>query len=177
MKKTVISFGLIAGFLIAIMWFATSFIWIDENGKWDMSSGQLLGYINMLVGLSMIFIGIKQYRDRHLEGKITFGRAFKTGFYITLIASAIYVTGWMIFFNTSEVALSFTDQYIEHVSEKWAAANMPEAELNSKVEELRGQMEDYKNSPLMMIAWTFMEIFPVGLLISLISALILKRKN
>lgn len=177
MKKTVITFGLIGGLLIAIMWFATSFIWIDENGKWDLSAGTVLGYINMLVGLSMIFFGIRQYRDRHLDGMITFGRAFKIGFFITLIASAIYVIGWMIFFNTSEVAQSFTDQYIEHVSEKWAAANMPEEELNDKVEKLRGQMENYKNSPLMMIAWTFMEIFPLGLIISLISAFILKRRN
>ena len=129
----------------------------------------------MIISLSMIFFGIRQYRERHLGGKISFGKAFKVGFLIALVASVIYVIGWMIYYNTSEVAQNFPAQYLEHMKEKWAEAGMSTEQINTKAEGFARNMELYKN-PVIMAGMTLMEILPVGLIITLISALILKRK-
>src|SRR5687768_4884425 len=175
MQKTVITFGLISGFTLAILWYATTSFWIDDNGRMDFSKGELFGYINMIVALSMIFFGIRQYRERHLGGKISFGKAFKVGILITLIASAIYVIGWMIYFHTSEVAQTFPAQYLDHMKVKWASSGISPEEINQKALGFEKNMELYKN-PIIMAGMTLMEIFPVGLIVTLISALILKRK-
>ena len=175
MQKTVITFGLISGLIVVILWHATHSLWIDESGKMNMSMGSIVGYTNMLLSLSLIFFGIRQYRDRSLDGKISFGKAFKVGFFIALVASAIYVIGWMIYFNTSELAQTFPDQYMEYMKEQWAAKGLSADEINEKSEKIQMNFENYKN-PVIMAGMTLFEILPVGILVSLISALILKRK-
>ena len=175
MQKTVLTFGVISGLIIAVLWMATRSLWMDPDGQMDMSKGELIGYTNMIVALSMIFFGIRQYRERYLGGHITFGKAFKVGLFITLIASAIYVIWWMVYFNTSEVAQTFPEQYLQHMKEQWAAAGMTSDEINQKTQGFEKNLELYKN-PVIMAGMTLMEILPVGLIISLLSALILKRK-
>ena len=158
-----------------MLWHATRPFWMDANGQMDMSKGEIFGYTNMIIALSMIFFGIRQFRDRHLGGKITFGKAFKVGFLITLIASAIYVLAWMIYYNLSEVAQSFPEQYVAHMKEQWLASGMADNEINEKVTGLQKNMDMYKN-PVVMAGFTLLEILPVGLIITLISALILRKK-
>ena len=109
-------------------------------------------------------------------GKITFGKAFKVGILITLIASVMYVIGWLIYYNTSDMAQTFPAQYLEHLKEQWKASGMSAEEINEKAATTQKNMEMYANNPVIMIGMTLMEIFPVGLLITLISAFILKRK-
>jgi hypothetical protein len=175
MQKTVLTFGIISGLIIVVLWMATRSLWMDPDGQMDMFKGEIIGYTNMIVALSMIFFGIRQYREGYMGGQITFGKAFKVGLFITLIASAIYVIWWMVYFNTSEVAQSFPEQYLQHMKEQWAASGMSSAEVQQKTEGFEKNMELYKN-PLVMAGMTLMEILPVGLIVTLISALILKRK-
>ncbi len=175
MQRTILIFGLISGLIILILGYATRPIWMDTGGKMDMSTGELLGYINMIIALSMIFFGVRQFRDRHLGGKITFGKAFKVGFLISLVASAIYVFGWMVYYNTSEVAQTFPAQYIEHMKEQWLASGLTPEQINEKAAGYEKNFALYEN-PIIMAGMTLMEILPVGLLISLISAFILKKK-
>jgi hypothetical protein len=91
------------------------------------------------------------------------------------VASAIYVIGWMIFFNISEIAQTFPEQYMEYMKEQWAAKGLSVDEINEKSKKIEMNFENYKN-PVIMAGMTLLEILPVGILISLISALILKRK-
>jgi hypothetical protein len=151
-------------------------VWKGNGERPDFQLGEILGYISMIVSLSMIFFGVKSYRDNHLAGKITFGKAFQTGIGITLVASVIYVAGWMVYFHTSDSAKDFPAQYLDYMVEKMQKSGQPQAEIDKQVAAYQENMSLYTN-PLVMMAVTLFEIFPVGLVISLISAAFLKRKN
>ena len=170
MKKTVFVFGLIAGLIVtAMMIYSTIMLYRDNNFKGSM----LLGYAAMIVAFSFIFVGIKNFRDKYNHGVISFGKAFKTGLYITLIASTMYVIVWLIDYYV----------FIPDFMEKYAACVMNDAKssgasqtvLDQKAAEMAKYAEMYKN-PLFVILLTYAEIFPIGLVIALISALLLKRK-
>ena len=176
MKRTVITFGLIAGIVIVGIGAITRPLWIDENGKMDLATGEWLGYATLFVVMSMIFFGIRQYRERYLNGYINFGTAFKTGLYITLIASVIYVLSWLWFYYTTEFGNTFPEQYLEYKKEVWTKAGKSVEEINAKVAEFESNKTLFDN-PFMMAGAAFAEIFPVGLIVSLISALILKRRS
>lgn len=170
MKKNVIVFGLIAG-LIVTSFMAYTLFRVSETKDFDM--GMVYGYTAMLVAFSFVFVGIKNYRDKYNGGVITFGQAFKTGFFITLIASTIYVMTWMIEYQY--FFPDFMDKYSEHVIKELKESGASTAEVDKQVAEMASMKEWYKN-PLFRILITYAEILPIGLLITLISAWILKRK-
>lgn len=175
MKKTILTYGLMAGAIIVIL--GTISFWINhKDGKFDMSSGQYFGYATMIIALSMVFFGIKNYRDRTLQGKITFKSALWLGFLIALVASCIYVIAWMIYYSMPGVAENFTNQYMQYMTEAWTKAGKSAEEIARLSEENRTNFENYNSNAFVRILFTFGEILPVGLLISLISALILKKK-
>ncbi|MEP6793730.1 MAG: DUF4199 domain-containing protein [Saprospiraceae bacterium] len=176
MQRTVLTFGFISGLIILTLAYISERLMMGENGEMNCSGGELLGYTTMIIALSMVFFGVRQIRERHLGGNITFGQAFKVGFLIALVASAMYVIGWMIYYNASDLAQTFPAQYIKHMKEQWAASGMTQEQITAKSIGLEKNFELYKN-PLIMAGMTLMEILPVGLIISLLSALILKRKN
>jgi amino acid transporter len=171
MRRIVITYGLIAGAIVCAMMYLTMPIGKEKN---DFEMGEILGYVSMIVALSMVFFGVKIFRDKHLEGKITFGKGFVTGLYITLIAAVMYCVGWEIYYNTaaSDFMANYTTNYIEKMQEEGAS----QQEIDEMTAEMASMSEMYKN-PVIRFGMTFMEIFPVGLLISLISAGILRRKD
>ena len=93
MKKNVIVYGLISGVAIAV-WTVISIGYCYSSGSFEGS--MVLGYGAMLLAFSLIFVGVKNYRDKYNGGIISFGKAFTMGLYIALIASTIYVLAWMI---------------------------------------------------------------------------------
>jgi len=171
MKKNVLIFGLIAG-LISVSW-AVFAINICYN-KQTFEGNMWLGYGSMIVAFSFIFVGIKNYRDKYNNGVITFGKAFKIGFLIALIASTIYVVVWMIDFYV--FIPDFMDKYVAHALAKAQAAGASAAELAKEKASMAGYISMYK-SPIGVILLTYMEILPVGLVIALLAALILKRRS
>lgn len=172
MKKIVWVCGLIAG-LIVSSWSIYSMINPPEEMNWDM--GMVYGYATMLLAFALIFVGVKNYRDKHQGGTITFGRAFLVGLYITLIASTIYVLMWIINFRNFNP--DFMDKYAAHIVEQQRAAGVPEAQIQREALEMKDFGDMYKNNVLVTALFTYVEILPVGLLVSLIAALILKRKR
>ncbi len=175
MQKIVLTFGLMAGGIIAVLSLLLWMVLMGDDGQMNFENGEWMGYTAMIIALSMIYFGTRTFRDKHLAGNITFGKAFQVGILITLVASAIYVVAWMIFYNTSEVAQQFPQQYLDHEIEKMKASGMDQAALDAKIAEMKHQMEMYKN-PFVMMGVTLLEIFPVGLIITLISSFLLKRK-
>jgi len=171
MRRIILTFGAIAGSVLLIMIYATM-PFIGESI--DFGTGEWLGYISMVIALSTIFIGIKSYRDKELNGIISFGGAFKTGLLITLVASVIYVCGWMIY--SHYIMPDFMDKYSEYSIEQLRNSGESEKAIQIKIAEMDEFKEMYKN-PFIKIAFTFLEIFPVGLLISLIAAAFLKKKD
>jgi hypothetical protein len=92
MKRIALLFGSISGGIMVVMFFGVRIVIGDDA---DFSTGEWIGYATMIIALSMIFVGVKSFRDKSSNGMISFGKAFQVGLLITLVASAIYVFGWM----------------------------------------------------------------------------------
>lgn len=170
MRKYVLIFGSIGGLVLVLMMFL-SMPFFDETT--DFGAAEWLGYLTMIIALSTIFVGVKSYRDKELAGAISFGNAFKVGVLIALVASAFYVAGWMVYVSTAET--NFMDTYYEQNIERIKQSGESETEMQAKIADMERFRELYKN-PFVKIGITFLEIFPVGLVIALISAAVLKRR-
>ncbi|TDE15462.1 DUF4199 domain-containing protein [Dyadobacter psychrotolerans] len=171
MKRNVVVFGLISGVVLAV--FSMIVTWQCYKNE-DFESNMLLGYTFMLAAFSSIFVGIKSYRDKHNMGVISFGKAFKIGLLITLIASTFYVVAWL--FEYYLIIPDFMDRYTAHTMKEFVAGGATPQEISLKESEMQGYVEMYKN-PAYVVLFTYAEVLPIGLVISLISALILKRKS
>jgi len=140
-------------------------IYMKANPEKDVS--MLIGFAVMILAFFFVALGIKQQRDAN-NGIISFGKAFMTGFWITLIISTIYVLVWLI------ILYNFFPNFMEHYANMAIEKASPE-EVVKVTEEMNTYKEMYK-SPIMVILLTYMEILPLGIVFSLVSALILKKK-
>jgi hypothetical protein len=172
MKKTVLICGLIAG-VISSSWFLGLMI-LGKAGHEDTKSGLIYGYSLMILAFSLIFVGTRITRDRYNGGAITLGRAFLIGLTITLIASTIYVAIWQIEFYV--FIPDFAEKYAAHVVENLKASGASQQEIARTSADMARFSQQYKN-PFFVIMMTYAEIVPVGLVVSFISALVLKRKK
>lgn len=170
MKKTILKYGVIAGLITTSMMIISTTM---HNQNPDSKGSEIIGFTGMFIAFIFIFIGIKSFRDKQNNGVISFGTAFKIGLLISLIASTMYVLTWMIechFFFPD-----FMEKYAAHAIEEAQRSGDTAEAIAAKQEEMNTYKEYYKN-PLMMMALTYMEILPIGLIITLLSALILKKK-
>ena len=167
MKQVIWKYGLFAGVILAALMFLT-LPFVDTIG--DL--GIVLGYTTMLIGFMMIFFGIRAYRDGEGGGKVTFGRAFLIGLAITAIGSLCYVGAWEVMSN--KYMPDFADKYSARIMAKARADGMPEAELAATQKELDEFATNYKN-PWYRTPLTLLEPLPVGLILSLVAAGVLRR--
>jgi hypothetical protein len=166
MKKTVLIFGLISGVIMAAMMFATLPF---TDSAWLQAHSMVVGYTTMVLSFMLVFFGIRSYRENIGGGTITFGRAFAIGILITLISSVLYVVTWEImYFGVPSFGQKFMAMCVAHVKNSGASPEAIQTELN--------QLK-YLDNPLINAALTFTEPFPVGLIITLISAAILRKKT
>jgi Protein of unknown function (DUF4199) len=171
MKKIIWICGLIAG-MISISWGILSEGVLSEH--LSLNTRMMFGYATMILAFSLIFVAIKNYRDTNNNGQITFGRALVIGLWITLIASTVYVVVWMIdcsYFNTD-----FAEKYQAQALAELKASRISAAEMQKQAAELASTMTQYKTNAAFRAFFTYLEIAPVGILISFIAALILKKK-
>ena len=175
MKKIVLTFGIIAGLICGGMFFIMA---PGEGETMDFENGHLYGYITMTIALSTIFFAVKQYRDKYNGGVIKFRKAFLIGLYVTLVAGVVYMIAWEIFTATSDI--DFVSQYMDYSKSLLVEQGMSDAEITAELAPQMEMMEKYRTNRPFRMGLTFLEITPVGLLISLISALIfgvfLKKK-
>jgi hypothetical protein len=165
MKKTVLTFGLISGVIMAVMMFATLPF---TDSAWLQSHSMFIGYTTMVLSFMLVFFGIRSYRENNGGGTITFGRAFAVGILITLISSVLYVVTWEImYFGVPSFGERFMTMCAAHIKNSGASPEAIQTQLN--------QLK-YLDNPFINAAMTFAEPFPVGLIITLISALILRKK-
>lgn len=169
MKKSILKFGLISGVLSAVMMSAT----VPFQSKIGLDHSYVLGYTVIVLSFLLVFFGIRSYRDGEGNGHITFARAFGVGFSITLITCAFYVLTWELLYFT--VLHGFMDNYGAHVIRKMQAAGASAAAIAAQTEQLRHFKQLYEN-PFYNAAVTFLEPFPVGLAITLLSAAILRKR-
>ncbi|MDW3191789.1 MAG: DUF4199 domain-containing protein [Cytophagales bacterium] len=171
-KISFIIYGAIAG-VITILGFILWMAIAGEDQDLNMKYGELIGYTFMLLALSTVFFALRSFRDKN-DGVLSFKEGFFNGMIIVLVASIIYVVGWMIYYPN--FMPDFVDQYTQGQIAQLEAQGLSEEELKTKVDEMKAFQELYEQ-PLVMAGFTFMEIFPVGLIVTLISSLILKRKR
>lgn len=170
MKKTVLTFGLIAGVIISVL-MGGSLLIADKVGS---GHSMAIGYTIMVASFLLVYFGIRSYRDNTLGGRISFGRAFACGILITLITCVCYVAMWeVLYFNFMP---HFMDGYFAAQIRHVQAAGLDPATTAARVAAIKHSQQLYQN-PFINMAYTFMEPLPVGLIITLISAAILHRKD
>jgi hypothetical protein len=166
MKKNILIFGVVLGILLCVnMVYTVNLVYTNPN----FEGNDVLGYTLMVVVFSLTFFGIRSYRDKELDGVISFGKAFLTGALIALMGATLYVAVWLFYYYL--FVPDFIDKYIPH-----ALKNVAPADLPAKMKEMDNFREMYKN-PLFVVLITYSEVLPVGLVVAFISALILKRKQ
>lgn len=170
MTRIILTFGLIAG---AIM--AGTFLVLLPFHDQMIEAGVVVGYASMVAAFLLIFFGVRRYRDTVGGGSVSFGRAFQVGILIGLVASALYVATWEIIYFSGN-APGFIDKYQTAELEKMRAAGSTPAEIAAKEAEFKVWAERYEN-PLINSAVTFMEPLPVALLMSLLTAGVLRRRR
>jgi hypothetical protein len=171
MKRIVLIFGLISGVIASALMFLT--VPFMKNGTVNDHNGLVIGYSAILLSFLLVFFGIRSYRENN-GGTISFGRAFSVGILITLISCAFYVASWeVIYFNIMpDYAERYGAHRIEALQRKGASA--------SEIADMRKKMQSMKamyDNPLTNAAMTFVEPFPVGLVVTLVSAAILRRRT
>ncbi len=135
----------------------------------DAQGNDYMGHLIMLAIFVLIFIGVRQYRNKERDGTMSFGQGFKAGLLMSLIASTIYVLTWLVYHY------AFIPDFMEVYSAQ-VLAQTPAEELADKTVEIEKYKVWYKN-PLYVILLTYAEILPLGILISFISALVWKKRG
>lgn len=170
MKKIVLTFGLIGGVIISGLMLAT----VPFAKQIGFDRAQYVGYTVMVLSFLMVFFGIRSYRENVGNGYITFGRAFAVGALITLITSLCYVITWeVVYFNLMP---NFVQDYANYLVEKMREAGETQQAIDAKMQEMRDFKQLYDN-PFLNPLITLIEPLPVGLLITLISSIVLRRKG
>ena len=148
MFRTAFIYGTLAGSATIV----TMILGMEYGG--EGAGSQTVGFLIMFIALSLIFFGVKRYRDVEQGGVITFQKALGLGVFMTDFA--------------------FIDNYLGSILEAKKAEGLSGEELAALIEKQDGFRASYMN-PLMRIPITFTEIFPIGLLVSIFSAAILRK--
>lgn len=169
MLHKILVYGLVAGMIVAVPMNA---MLVALDGQPPMTWGMAIGYTTMLIALSTVFIAIKRHRDVELGGVIRFWPAFGLGIGISVVAGIVYVAAWEL--AQAATGMDFASDYIRALIEQERAKGASAAELAKFTAGMEQFRRDYAN-PLYRLPMTFSEIFPVGLLVSLVSAALLRN--
>lgn len=170
MLKRMLRYGLIAGLIVGVTLFATT-VALRDNPP-PMAIGALIGYLTMLIAFSAIFVAVKGYRDEERGGVVGFAPAFGLGLAISAIAGVCYVLAWEA--ALAVTGMDFAGSYARALlDEKKASGAGPEV-LAAFAAEMDRFKADYAR-PGYRLLMTFTEIFPVGVLVSLVTAGLLRN--
>ena len=167
--RIIVIYGIAAGLIVAVPMLA---LMVTLTAETAPANGAVYGYLTMIVALTAVFLGIKRYRDKILGGVVKFVPAFLVGLGISAVASVIYAIGWEISLALSgfDLGAAYTREMVEAAHAKGASA----AELQGVTEQAARFVRMYAN-PLFRFPITFVEIFPIGVVIAAISAALLRN--
>lgn len=167
MKYALIYGGIAGGVAVSLI---SAMIGLDLTGHDE--TAMAVSYLIMLIALSLIFVGVKRYRDVECGGIIRFGRAFGLGLGMAGLAGLIYAVGWEIFQAVS--GYDFVGEYSASILDRMRSEGANAAAIEAQAAEMRDFAQSYAN-PLFRVPMIFLEIFPVGLLVALVSAALLRN--
>ena len=168
MVRTILIWGLVGGVIVAGL-MQLSMLVIDDHQN---PMAMWLGYLSMLIALSTIGLGIKQYRDQTGGGVITFWRGLAIGLGIAVIAAVIYAAAWEAY-----LAISGKDFIGEYNAGMIAKAEAEHASA-AKMAEIRAQAAQFRaiyDNPLLRFPMTMVEMLPVGVVVAFISAILFRN--
>ena len=175
MTRVVLTFGLLAGLIIAaLVWIVA---WLIERDMIDFNRSAFVGYGSMLIALTMVFFGIKSYRDRYGNGAITFLKAVQIGLLISVIAGFIYYVGAESY-NLANPG--FQAKFMQKLTEQKVGTLKTEGTAPEKIAAAQAEvdmMQSLFNNPLGFLVIAMIEILPVGIVVTLISALVLRKRE
>ena len=171
MARLIALYGTLAGLIVAIPMVWGMLVMTPETVPQNEA---VYGYLTMIVALTAVFLGVKHYRDKVLGGTIRFGTALLVGLGISAVASVFYVVGWEI--SLAATGFDFASSYSKALMEAARARGASPAELQQVIADGEAFAKMYAN-PLYRVPITFIEMFPVGVLISLISAAVLRNSR
>ncbi|MDO8972275.1 MAG: DUF4199 domain-containing protein [Saprospiraceae bacterium] len=166
MQQIILRYGLLSGVVAAVLMTITVL-------NVDFEYGAYYGYTGILLSMLFVFFGVKAYREQVGGGVLSFGKGFLVGLLIALISSLCYVLAWMVVYQT--MIPDMMDQYMKYSLDRMRASGTSEAEILKQSAMMEDFNEQYKN-PLFRFAHTFSEPLPVGLLVALVSALVLRKR-
>jgi len=164
MLRIIALYGVIAGLIAGVPMAA---MMVLPTGHLPLSISYIIGYTTMLIALSAVFVAVKRRRDIDLGGVIGFWPALGLGLGISFVASIFYVLAWEL-----TLALTHTDfmaGYTKMLMAQAKAKGASAAALARLAADMKRLEIQYAN-PLYRLPETFNEIFPVGVLVSLVSA-------
>ncbi|MEX0645261.1 MAG: DUF4199 domain-containing protein [Parvularculaceae bacterium] len=165
-------YALVYGGVAGVVSIVSIIISMAVSGGQHAAGSLWLGYLIMIVALALIFVGVKRYRDKQLGGVIKFLPAFGLGLSMAVVAGLAYVAIWEVYLAVT--GGSFIENYAASAIEAKKAAGVAGEALDRFVAQMTMMVENYAN-PLFRLPMTFIEIFPVGLVVSLVSAAILRN--
>jgi hypothetical protein len=171
MLRKILSYGAVAGLIAGV---SLSGLTVAMMGHAPTSYGMVLGYLTMLIALSAVFAAIKRHRDADLGGTIRFWPALGLGLGISVVAGVLYVLAWEA--TQAVTHMDFASDYARLLIEEQKAKGVSGEALATFTAEMARFKVDYAN-PLYRLPMTFAEIFPVGLLVSLVSAGLLRNSR
>ncbi len=171
MTKIVLVFGLITGALAgAQMWVLMTAV---NTGAIDFDNGAVVGYATMIIAFSVVFFGIKSYRDNN-GGKISFLKGLQVGILISVIAGLIYAVSWELYYP--KIGDEFMQKYTTYYLDKMKTGGASDAEIETARVEGEQFAEMYKNF-FVRFGFSLVEILPVGIIVTLISAALLRKRE
>lgn len=170
MKKIVINYGGLSGIITAVL-MTVAWVFSDSIG---FQYGMLVGYATMILSMSVMYFAMAAYRDKIGNGRISFGKAIQIGLLIGLISSIFYVATWAIVYHT--LMPDFFDKYAAYITGEMAKNGKSPEAIHKQMEEMKAYKAGYKN-PVMFVVYTFVEPLPAVIVVSLVSALIIKKNK
>lgn len=169
MKKVVLRFGLYSIYAM-LGFFLIEWLLLGQSKNYGIR--EISGWVGILLAVIFVYFGLKYYRDKHKGGSLSFGEGLKLGLLIVLFPSFAFGVFNVIYVTVLDPA--FTDKYYSYQIEK-IRDTVPASELGQRMKEMQDQREMF-SSPFVQFIVMFLSVFIAGLIVTVISALILKRK-
>ncbi len=171
MRATVIRYGLIGAGLWFSIWLLL-FVLVKAGVIVSFDYAEIIGYTSMVLALSMIFFALIHQRDHVNGGQLSFGQGLVLGLLISVIVSV--VVGAVDVLHMFVLDPGMMDAYMEHQKAKWAADGMSSEAIAERMAAAQAEMEMIKN-PVATFVLMFVTTLLIGILISVVSALLLRR--
>lgn len=172
MQKTILKYGLISGLISGLLMALVTITCAHKDFMWEY--GAYIGYTSMIISMALVYFGVKHFRDQENGGQITLTRAMWIGFGIVSISCILYSLTWLVVYYN--FLPNFMNEYAAHEIQKAQAAGIS-AEALSKKQAQFDEMKKMYSTPLGVFSITLLEPLPVGILISILSAIVLRKKQ